>query len=96
MKRILIKSLCIYFCFLFANNIVAQKTSKVIEIKGTAFISGDVSPNQAKIQALNDAKINALKAAGIEENINSYQLLFTSEQKKDFSQPKVWKKGELD
>jgi hypothetical protein len=35
---------------------------------------------------LNDAKINALKKVGIEENINSYQLLFTSQQKNDYSQ----------
>ena len=77
------------FCFLFlfiANNLFAQKVSQVNDIKGTAYISGDVSPNQAKAQALNDAKLNALKAAGIGEHINSYQLLFTSQQKNDYSQ----------
>lgn len=40
----------------------------------------------ARQQALNDAKTNALKAAGIGEQINSYQLLFTSQQKNDYSQ----------
>jgi hypothetical protein len=40
----------------------------------------------AKGQALNDAKINALKNAGISEHIQYYQLLFTSQQKKDYSQ----------
>jgi len=73
--------------FLFSSNfIVAQKTIKVKDIVGTAFISGDVSPNQAKVQALDDAKINALKKAGIEEHINTYQLLFTSQAKNDYSQ----------
>ena len=64
----------------------AQKTIDVKKIKGTAIISGDVSPNAAKIQALNDAKVNALKAAGIDEKINSYQLLSTSTVKNDYSQ----------
>jgi hypothetical protein len=40
----------------------------------------------AKERALNDAKVNALKAAGIDETVNSYQLLFTSQAKNDYSQ----------
>lgn len=83
------KSINCFFCLfiLFSiNNIFAQKNSQLSGIKGTAFITGDVSPNQAKIQALNEAKTNALKAAGIGEHINSYQLLFTSQEKNDYSQ----------
>lgn len=78
-----------FLCFLvlFAgSNLFAQKSVALSGIKGTAYITGDVSPNQAKAQALNDAKINALKAAGIGEHINSYQLLFTSQQINDYSQ----------
>ena len=78
-----------FLCFLIllaASNLFAQKVSRVSGIIGAAFIAGDVSPNQAKAQALNDAKINALKAAGIGEHINSYDLLFTSQQKNDYSQ----------
>ena len=76
-------------CFLIlftGSNLFAQKISQVSGIKGTAYITSDISPNQAKVQALNDAKINALKTAGIGEHINSYQLLFTSQQKNDYSQ----------
>lgn len=76
-------------CFLLlftVNNLFAQKVFRVRGIIGTALISGDVSLNQAKVQALNDAKLNALKAAGIAERIKSYQLLFTSQQKNDYSQ----------
>lgn len=69
-----------------ANSSIAQKTTKHSGIVGTAYISGDVSPNEAKVQALNEAKINALKAAGIAEDISTYQLLFTSQQKNDFTQ----------
>ena len=78
-------SLC-FLAFLLAFQVSAQKQVKVSGIKGTAIISGDVSPNQAKLIALNDAKINALKAAGIGENIKSYQLLFSSQEKNEFSQ----------
>lgn len=64
----------------------AQKTKQLTAIKGTAYISDDISPKQARLLALNDAKINALKAAGIEEHINTYQLLFSSQVNNDYSQ----------
>lgn len=96
MKRYLIQkwkkcqrsnNLSLFFSlFLLASQVSAQKLVKVSGIKGTAFISGDVSPNQAKFLALNDAKINALKAAGIGENIKSYELLFSSQEKNEYSQ----------
>lgn len=78
-------ALC-FLALLLVFQVSAQKQVKVSGIKGTAFITGDVSPNQAKLIALNDAKINALKAAGIGENIKSYQLLFSSQEKNEFSQ----------
>lgn len=72
--------------FLFFGNIFSQKNIEVEQIKGKSVITGDISPNMAKIKALNDAKVNALKAAGIDETVNSYQLLFTSQAKNDYSQ----------
>lgn len=71
---------------LFNQLLHSQKIKETVGVVGSALISGDVSPNQAKQQALNDAKTNALKMAGIGEQINSYQLLFTSQQKNDYSQ----------
>jgi hypothetical protein len=79
-------SLIFFLVGFIANSFHAQKTYTVSDIKGTALIYGDVSPNQAKTQALIEAKINALKAAGIKENLNSYQVLYTSQQKNDYSQ----------
>ena len=64
----------------------SQKTTNVNHIVGSAFVTGDISPNEAKAQALNEAKINALKAAGIGEQIKSNQLLLTSQQKNDYEQ----------
>jgi hypothetical protein len=75
-------SLFLFFCFSF----FAQKTTKVDNIAGSSAVAGDVSPNTARIQALNNAKINALKAAGIDEHINSYQILFSSQLKNDYTQ----------
>lgn len=72
--------------FLLTFNLSAQKLVKVSGIKGISYISGDVSVNQAKYSALNEAKINALKAAGVGENVKSYQLLFSSQEKNEYSQ----------
>jgi hypothetical protein len=83
------KSSKVAFCllaFFLTVDLSAQKIIKIRDIKGRAFISGNISPNEAKNLALNDAKLNALKAAGIIENINSYQLLFSSQEKNEFSQ----------
>jgi hypothetical protein len=80
------KFLVLYSFSLLITFITAQEIKQVNNIKGTSYISGDISPNQARIQALNDAKVNALIAAGIEEHINSYQLLFTSQQNNDYTQ----------
>lgn len=80
------KLLLFSFLFFLTLNLLAQKTVHLKGIKGQAFISGDISPNQAKLLAINDAKINALKAAGIGENISSYQLLFNSQEKNEYSQ----------
>lgn len=72
---------------LFATNFCfAQKKITVKGIKGVGYIAGDVSENQARQNAINDAKVNALKQAGIEEHINTYQTLFSSQNSNDFSQ----------
>lgn len=81
MKKFIFFNFCLTINFLYP-----QKLTKVTNVVGYATISGDISPNKAKLLALSDAKVNALKKAGIDENISSYQLLFTSQQKNDFSQ----------
>lgn len=87
-KNFLKNSNCLFIVFLLLWNqsFYGQQIKETKDVTGQALISGDVSPNLAKQQALNDAKVNALKAAGIGEQINSYQLLLTSQQKNDYSQ----------
>jgi len=80
------------FCFfiflpcVFVIHSFAQKTVKVKGVKGQSFVTGDISPNEARTIAINEAKLNALKAAGIAENIKSYELLFNSQNNNDFTQ----------
>lgn len=62
------------------NYIVASaQTVRVTNITGQALIQGDISPNQARKIALTNAKLNALKAAGIPEKLSCYQSLTTNQ-----------------
>lgn len=63
-----------------------SQTVKVNAIIGTSNISGDISPNEAKKEALTNAKINCLLKAGVSENINSYQTLYTNQSNNKFEQ----------
>jgi hypothetical protein len=80
------KKNCFFLLVMFAGLSAFSQTTNVRSCKGIAFISGDISPNQAKNLALVDAKINALKQAGVDEKLNSCQVLFTSEVKNEYSQ----------
>ncbi|MGE4288726.1 MAG: DUF4384 domain-containing protein [Salinivirgaceae bacterium] len=60
----------------------AQKKTTEHKIKtasGVALGGESLSPEQVKQKAINDAKIKALKEAGIAENINSYTDFFRAE-----------------
>lgn len=73
----------------FAANICFCSAQEIIQVKaafGMAYISGDVSENQAKERALNEAKIDALKKAHIAEHINASELLLSSQANNDFAQ----------
>jgi hypothetical protein len=59
---------------------------RVTNITGRAAITGNTCPNQARKEALDDAKLNALKAAGIAEKISCYQSLQTDQQDNDNNQ----------
>jgi hypothetical protein len=75
----------LFFCFFVFNSCYSQ-TIKVKNAIGYANVSGDISPNKARVDALNAAKITALQNAGISENINSYQTLYSNQVNNDFKQ----------
>ena len=76
MKKSIKKISFFLLLFLISTDSFSQRnTIKVIGIKGTSIISGNTTLNQARDEALIDAQRNALKAAGIEEHIQSNMLL---------------------
>jgi len=80
MKRVY--SLIVLLSFL---KIAGQET-KTVSSTGSAYISRNVSPDEARKEALNDAKLNALRAAGISEQVSTYDLLFSAQKNNDFKQ----------
>ncbi len=84
-----INSLKLFFIIigsLLFQTLTAQKTVKVYGIKGVSFVTDNITLKQARQEALNDAKMNALKAAGVIENINSYEAFVSSANNSDYSQ----------
>lgn len=73
----------VLFCLVFFCA-QASKEIKVQNIVGEAFVEKDVSPNQARKIALNEAKVEALRKAGIGESVRAQNLLFTSESNGDY------------
>lgn len=67
--------------FISINLCAQRKATKhnIDNATGYAIGGESATPEQVKQKAINQAKINALKKAGIEENINSYSNLFRSE-----------------
>lgn len=68
-----------FFLILIANNIFAQKNViSVYGVQGSAYINERITPKEAIQEAINDAKKNALRKAGIGEYIKSSQLLIST------------------
>lgn len=73
----------------FSFNLVAQEKVKEIPLKnieGTAIGNNNESINQIIQRAVNNAKVEALKEAGIEENIASFTSYFQSENKNTYEE----------
>ncbi len=49
-------------------------------------MSDNITPKQAKLEAIREAKLNALKKAGIQENLSSYSTLFKQEIDNNYNQ----------
>ena len=67
-------------------NLKAQKEINVKSVSGIAVIAGRISYEDAKREALNMAKVEALRKAGVSEQLQSYEMLFRSEVNNDFSE----------
>lgn len=74
--------LLIYCC---CQNTSSQEKFQVFA-KGKSISPGNLSPRDARNDAINMAKRNALRNAGIKESVSFSSVLFTSEENYDFSQ----------
>ena len=81
--------LILFFELIFIFSAYAQKDYEEIKLKdiqGKA-VGGEIeTPKQVKSKAVNNAKIEALRKAGIEENINSYSDLFKTEESNKYEE----------
>lgn len=74
------------FSGLMLNSVSGQEEKEVKGVKGEGIIVGRVSEAEARKDAINRAKIEALRKAGIAESITSYQMLFKSEVENNFTE----------
>jgi len=78
-KRVVSNSILILLLvFVYSNSFAQKNTIKVFNVSGQAFINELLTPKQAKELALNDAKSNALRKAGIGEYIRSNNTLLST------------------
>lgn len=61
---------------IFAN---AQEITKVENAVGRQVIAGSISEDEARAKAIAQAKVDALRKAGVTEHIQSYEMLYKSE-----------------
>ena len=83
MKTILFTTTLI-IAMVFAGQ--AQDIVKIYGCIGEATISGSTSEVEARAMALQEAKLNALRKAGVTENISSYATMFKGENGKELSE----------
>ena len=80
--------LSIFLSFQQINLSAQEKVKEIIltNVKGIAIGSNNESIDQITARAVNEAKIEALKKAGIEENITSFTNFFQSESSNNYEE----------
>ncbi len=71
---------------LISSSLFSQETLQVSGATGVGIIAGGLSERDARREAVNDAKVEALRKAGVSEHLSSYELLFRSETDRDYSE----------
>lgn len=78
-------ALLILICCSFYRITFSQEIKKVVAA-GKSTSPGNLSPEEARTDAINEAKKNALREAGIKESVSVSSVLYTSDDNIDFSQ----------
>ncbi len=74
--------------FFFSQFTYAQKKVKVENVEGKYELmqNAEITPSEAWNRALHDAKLNALRKAGVAENISQTESVHTQQKGKDMNQ----------
>lgn len=67
-------------------NLFGQQKKKVENVKGEWVVSNDITLTQARENAINQAKVEALRVAGVPEFISESNLMFRSEKKEQMKE----------
>jgi hypothetical protein len=67
-------------CLLVASVVTAQQTKKLEGVKGEWVVSNDITITQARENAINQAKVEALRLAGVPEYVSESNLTYKTEK----------------
>ena len=73
-------------CLLGASIVTAQHNKKLENVKGLWVISNDITPVQARENAINQAKVEALRLAGVPEFVSESNLMYRSEKRMELKE----------
>ena len=76
----------ISICFFVASTVTAQQKKKLENVKGQWVISNDITPVQARENAIYEAKVEALRQAGVPEFVSQSNLMYRADNQKHFSE----------
>lgn len=79
MTRKLLNTVFIFSALFCSCGLYAQTIKTVENVKGKAYLEPNVTPNEAKRQALQQAKTNALRKAGVAEYVNTWKTQITEQ-----------------
>lgn len=69
-----------FLSFLLVSICYGQETRKIENVRGEWILSNDITPVQARENAINNAKIEALRKAGVPEYVAETNLMYKSEK----------------
>src|SRR5271167_4922090 len=73
-------ALLVIFCAVGISTVLGQHKKKIEGAKGEWVLSNDITPIQARENAINEAKVAALRQAGVPELISESNLMYHTEQ----------------
>lgn len=82
MKRIIL----LFLALGAVIQVLSQEAKTITNVSGMAYITGQISEDAATRGALAQAKIEALRRAGVKEHITAYEAMYKGEQGDDYAE----------